>query len=206
MNIEIYSDGSATTSDKSGGWAFVVIVDGKFHHEHSGHLESATNNDAELAAALNGLEYVLNYSSTFHNSFPIEMEVTLISDSEIVLNWINGTYRFKQIEKLPLYEQLCRLVKKLSVKTKWVKGHSGDVWNSRCDKLANYARKGIKDLDKSPQNMDTKIGAKKTAVVCLWYGDQLKVIDLENHIVENYNREVHGKRGSIMEIREEKSR
>jgi len=206
MNIDVYSDGSATTSDKAGGWAFVVLIDGKFHHEHSGYLESATNNDAELVGALNGLEYVLNYSCTFQGSFPVEMEVTLISDSEIVLNWTNGTYKFKQIDKLPLYEQLCRLVKKLNVKTKWVKGHSGDIWNSRCDKLANNARKGIKDLDKSPQNGDTRIGVKKTGVVTLWFHDQLKVIDLENNIVENYDRELHGKRGSIMEIREEKSR
>jgi ribonuclease HI len=209
MNIDVYADGSATTSDKAGGWGSVILVDGVLRQELSGHLESATNNDAELIAAINGLQYVDSYLYSFmleSKMAPTHIEITLISDSEIVLNWANGTYKFKQIEKLSLYNTLMELVGKLNVKTKWVKGHSGDIWNSRCDKLANNARKGIKDLDKSPQNGDTRIGVKKTGVVTLWFHDQLKVIDLENNIVENYDRELHGKRGSIMEIREEKSR
>ena len=88
------------------------------------------------------------------------------------------------------------------------KGHSGDPFNERCDKLANDARKGklIKYIDKPTENRETKIGTKKESVVCLWHKDQLKVIDLENGIVENYDRELHGKRGSLIEIREEKTR
>jgi hypothetical protein len=96
----------------------------------------------------------------------------------------------------------------MKVKTKWVKGHSGDEYNERCDKLANNARKGLSTeiLDKPVQNVDTKIGRKKNDVICLWHGTVLKIIDLENNIVENYNREAHGKRGSLIEIRGEKER
>ncbi len=207
MNIECYSDGSATTKENSGGWGVVILINGKLHKELSGHLESATNNDAELIGAINGLDYVLEYLASFQGSFPLEFEVTLISDSEIILNWANGKYRFKQIDKLPLYDHLRRLVKKMNVKTKWVKGHSGNVWNSRCDKLANNARKGIKEsLDKTPQSVDTRIGTKKKNVVAVWHGGFLRIIDFDLGIVENYNREVHGKRGSVLEIREEKSR
>lgn len=208
MLIQVYSDGSATTADKAGGWASVVIIDGSFHKELSGHLESATNNDAELISAIKGLDYALEHLSTLQGSFPIESEVTLISDSEIILNWANGSYRFKQENKMDLYNHLRRLVKKMNVKTEWVRGHSGNVWNERCDKLANNARKGIttERLDKPDTKADTKIGKKKNGIVCLWYGQALKIVDLENNIVETYNRDVHGKRGSAIEIREEKDR
>jgi ribonuclease HI len=208
MKIDCYSDGSATTSQNAGGWGSVIIIDGLLHKELAGHLEKATNNDSELVGAIKGLTYVLEYISTLGGSFPLELDVTLISDSEIILNWANGTYRFKQTEKMFLYEELRRLVKKLNVKTKWVRGHSGDVFNERCDKLANNARKNIytSALDKPSPIVDTRIGTKKAGVVCLWYMNQLKLVDLDNGIVENYNREIHGKRGSAIQIREEKDR
>ena len=209
MRIETYSDGSATTADKEGGWGAVIVIDGVLHKELAGHLDKATNNDAELVAAIKGLDYVLEYLASFQGSFPMEdLEVSLVSDSEIVLNWANGTYKFKQQDKMPLYDSLIRLVRKMKVKTRWVRGHNGDVWNERCDKLANNARKGITTiaLDKPGPKADTNIGTKKTGIVCLYYGDVLKVVDLENNIIENYNRDVHGKRGSAIEIREEKER
>lgn len=204
MDLSIYTDGSAQTAPNPGGWGVVVLLNGEFHKELSGHITSATNNDAELIAAINGLEYALKLTS----SFPVETRVTLISDSEIVLNWANGTYKFKQISKIDLYDQLRLLVKKMNVKTQWVKGHSGDVWNSRCDKLANNARKGTPETTKSVDitRNNSKIGTKKDGVVSIYYAGKLKIIDFETGIVEDYNREVHGKRGSVIEIREGKNR
>ena len=206
--IQIYSDGSATTSQNAGGWASVVLIDGTLHEELSGHLESATNNDAELIAAIKGLDYTLAYLTNLQGDFPADNDVTLISDSEIILNWANGTYRFKQVDKMPLYEELRRLVKKMNVKTQWVKGHSGNLWNERCDRLANNARKKLHTvaIDKTIALMNTKIGSKKSGVVCLWLGNVLKVVDLDQNIVEDYDREAHGKRGSAIQIREEKDR
>lgn len=207
MNIQVYSDGSAQTSATAGGWGSVIIIDGTLHKELSGHLEFATNNDAELIAAIQGLDYVLNLLATDLSSFPQENEVTLISDSEIVLNWANGKYRFKQIDKMPLYDHLRRLVKKMNVKTQWCRGHSGNVWNERCDKLANLARKNLQEnIDKTKPIVDTRIGLKKNGVRCLWYDDQLKVIDFEEGIIETYNRDAHGKRGSMIEIRKERNK
>lgn len=208
MKIEVYSDGSATTSDKAGGWGSVIVVDGNLHKELAGHLESATNNDAELFAAIRGLDTALEFIAGDLGSFDIETEVVLISDSEIILNWANGKYRFKQLDKMPLYDHLRRLVKKMNVKTQWVRGHSGDLWNERCDKLANNARKGIptKGIDNIQPKGNTRIGVKKTGIVCLWYAGKLKIIDFETGIIENYDRDLHGKRGSVIEIREEKSR
>lgn len=208
MIIQCFSDGSATTSETAGGWGSVIIIDGILHKELYGHLDKATNNDAELIAALQGLEYVLELLASQTGSFPTENEVTLVSDSQIILNWANGKFRFKQVDKLPLYDRLMFLMRKTQAKTRWVRGHSGDTWNERCDKLANNARLGIitNSLDKKAPNVDTRIGTKKNGVVSLWYQGVLKVIDFENGIIENFNKDAHGKRGSVIEIRETKDR
>lgn len=205
MILQVYTDGSATTKGNPGGWGSVILIDGILHKELSGYLESATNNDAELIGAIKGLEYALDLISINPGSFPIEYDITLISDSEIVLNWANGKYKFKQIDKIDSYDRLRFLVKKLKVKTQWVRGHSGNIWNSRCDKLANNARKGIStNLDKPLKKGDTRIGHKKNSVVSLYYGGKLKILDFDLGIIEDYNRDVHGKRGSIIEIRKVK--
>jgi len=208
MKIEVYSDGSAQTSATDGGWGSVIIVDGVLHKELYGHCKSVTNNDMELMAAIKGLDYVMEWLSTNPSSFPLEYDVTLISDSEIILNWANGKYRFKQLDKIELYNSLMRSVKKLNVKTRWVRGHSGDTWNERCDRLANLGRKQIQEVPSNQvQNkIQSQIGDKKKGTASIWYKGQLMILDFDSLIIEPYSREAHGKRGSVIEIRESKER
>lgn len=210
MKIEVYTDGSATTKDKPGGWAYVLVVDGSKFAECGGHMAGASNNDAEMEAAIQGLAAALkhitkvstHHSSEFH-------DVTLCSDSQLILGWASGVYRFKQQDKIEKYKQLQFLVHRLSAKTQWVEGHSGHEHNERCDKLANEARLGVtrkKDREKALIEGNTLIGTKKSGTLCVWYKNQLKVIDLETNIIENYDRATHGPRGGTLEVREEKSR
>lgn len=144
MEVEVYTDGSATTADKCGGYGYVIVIDGKKHAEGSGYMEKASNNDAELMASIEGLAYVKNKILTEqylmaipHYSIP---KVTLVSDSQITLGWANGTYVFRQESKMEKFKELQYLIKTMNVQTKWVKGHSGNEHNERCDKLANAAR------------------------------------------------------------------
>lgn len=140
MKIEVYSDGSATVATKPGGYGYVVVQDGVKITEGYGHMELASNNDAELEAAIQGLACVLKMR--VEGKIPIgHHEIFLVSDSQIVLGWVTGAYRFKQAAKMHKYQQLQYLVKKLNVKTRWVEGHTGDTHNERCDKLANLGRK-----------------------------------------------------------------
>lgn len=140
MLVEIYSDGSATTKDKPGGWGYVIVFDGHKVDEGFGYVPFGTNNDLELEAAIQGLAKVLKMR--INGQIPIgNHEITLVSDSQIVLNWANGTSRFKQQHKIAKYHQLQHVIKKLNAKTRWVQGHSGDEHNERCDKLANKGRK-----------------------------------------------------------------
>lgn len=222
MKIEVYTDGSATTVAKPGGWAYVIVIDDVKFAECAGHMENASNNDAEMEAAIQGLVAALKHITNLARTDPhgptdyvkleeklTNCEVTLCSDSQLILGWASGTYRFKQLDKLDKYKQLQFLMKRTNGKTRWVRGHNGDLYNERCDKLANEARLSVNrkiDQDEARAAGDTLIGTKKSGTICVWYKDCLKVIDLESNIVEDYSRARHGARGGILEVREDKSR
>lgn len=142
MKIDVYSDGSATTKDKPGGYGWVIVINGRFHSEGSGSLPFATNNDMELEGAIMGLANVYKLcTGTGPIPLNIDTQVTLVSDSEIVLGWLTGRYRFKQTAKNNKYESLMRLKRTMNVQARWVEGHTGDQWNERCDTLAGLQRK-----------------------------------------------------------------
>ena len=216
MQIEIFSDGSATSEGKPGGYGWVMVCDGVKVDQGSGYMESASNNDAELQAAVQGLAAVFR-----HIHKPIEVlgnlevteiappEVTLVSDSRLVLGWANGSYRFKQLDKIDKYNNLQKLIKLMNVQTRWVRGHAGDPNNELCDKLANAARLKLSneiEVKEKKAKGETLIGRRKSGVICLYYKDKLKVVDFSQNIVEDYDRDLHGARGGILEVREEKSR
>ena len=147
MKLEIYTDGSATVKTKPGGYGWVLVKNGEKIDEGSGYIPFASNNDAELEAAIQGLMVVYKYiekhffygcGANLHT--PDSYHVTLVSDSQIILNWASGISQFKQQNKLDKYRALQLFVKRMNVQTRWVKGHTGDEYNERCDELANMAR------------------------------------------------------------------
>lgn len=132
--VQVYSDGSATTADNPGGWAFVIVVDGQKTSEGSGGLKNCTNNVAELTAALKGLEFV---KATMILD---EVEIELISDSQLVLNYTNGKWQCKKLHLALLHSKLRKLNDELNLTTTWVRGHTGVPNNERCDELAKAER------------------------------------------------------------------
>jgi ribonuclease HI len=137
MHVEVWCDGSATTADKPGGFGIVILVDGVKKREISGHLSKATNNVAELAGAICGLEAVLGTPE-----YVAAESITLVSDSQLTLKYASGEYQCRKPHLVPQYCKLRQLYKKMNLKTRWVKGHSGDETNERCDVLAKNAREG----------------------------------------------------------------
>jgi len=192
MHIEVYTDGSATTKDQPGGWGYVIVVDGQKYSEGSGHIEKGTNNDAELEAAIQGLEKIRqcfvdkvpDYSSSTE---PLALIVTLVSDSQIVLGWASGAYAFRQENKIEKYKQLQILVKTWNVQTRWVEGHTGDEHNERCDKLANAARlqKDVNSI-KEKQKRKEKSGITFRVVV-----DQNAIDKITNEAMSHANQLAH---------------
>ena len=90
-----------------------------------------TNNQAEYRALIKALEYAVNLKV---------LEVEIRSDSELMVNQMNGSYRVKNIDLKPLHieaKRLSGLIEKFTIAA-IPREH-----NRQADKLANMA------LDKS---------------------------------------------------------
>ncbi len=144
-SVKIITDGSALSTGSVGGWAAILQFDigGKvIEKETSGKIEFATNQVAELTAVIRGIE-----------SLKQACDVEIISDSEYVVKGINywlsrwvykgwRTGSNKPVANLELWKQIYSLKQFHKIKATWVKGHSSNPWNKRCDELANQARLG----------------------------------------------------------------
>lgn len=145
MKVEVYADGSGNTFNSDGGYGWRLVIDGTLHSEGSGYLPSATNNVAEITAAIEGLKAAATYLSSNAVQSQGPHQVELVSDSQLVLGYANGAYRCKALHLTQLYIQLRKVYGDVKASTRWVKGHSGDEHNEGCDRLAKTAResKGV---------------------------------------------------------------
>lgn len=137
--IEVYSDGSGNTLASDGGYGWRIVVDGSALEEGSGYIPQATNNVAELTAAIEGLKRA--HTVVVQNGWTLA-EVVLVSDSQLVLGYASGKWRCKAEHLKSLCRDLQQIYSKLDADTRWVKGHSGNEHNECCDQLAKAAREG----------------------------------------------------------------
>ena len=136
--IEIFTDGACKGNPGVGGWGAILIY--KDHvKEISGFTLESTNNIMELTAVIKAL-----------NSLKEQCHVILTTDSNYVkdgiTDWINTwklngwkTANKKPVKNKDLWIKLDSLSKKHIIDWKWVKGHSGHLYNERADQLANEA-------------------------------------------------------------------
>lgn len=138
--ITLYTDGGCKGNPGPAGWGAVLVdEDGKMLREACGFIGVATNQVAELRAAIEGLSLV-----------PIGAHVELVSDSQYVLKslsewragwerrgWFNSSNEPVKNEEIMRQYFAAADLRKVTVR--WVKGHSGNHFNERCDVLANQA-------------------------------------------------------------------
>lgn len=135
FSVSVYADGSSGgRSQEPGGYGWVVLVNGRPISAGYGGHPCTTNNRMELQAAICGLEHFqTNILLSGH------YDVELVSDSQYVLGVASGYYNsFRNIDLADRLKLLCR---EIGVSFRWVKGHSNDPWNERCDKLAKQGKK-----------------------------------------------------------------
>lgn len=142
MLIEVYSDGSGNTFDSDGGYGWRLVVDGAMVAEGNGYLAKATNNVAEITAAIEGLKYAASYIRMHGLQQATTPSVVLVADSQLVLGYATGAYQCKALHLTTLYIELKKAFKAVGATTRWVRGHSGDEHNEGCDQLAKAARNG----------------------------------------------------------------
>lgn len=148
--VTLITDGSADNRVGSGGWSAIIRSPSTLI-ELVGSTDTTTSNRMELTAVIEGLRAI-----------KVPSRVELVSDSAYVLNairnkWFDGWLieADKRITKLlaenqqvrnprpnlDLWRQLKGLCEFHQVVPIKVKGHSGDYWNTRADRLADQARR-----------------------------------------------------------------
>ena len=136
--VILHTDGSCLNNPGPGGWAAILQWNGN-EKELFGAVKDTTNNRMELQAAIEGL-----------NALSRPMTVELHTDSKYVMDgvtawmqkWrLNGwkTATKKPVANQDLWQQLDASLTRHNVNWHWVKGHSGDPLNERCDDLARAA-------------------------------------------------------------------
>ena len=148
---EIYCDGAVSGNGKAnapGGWAYVILKDGRLISQNSGGEVGTTNQRMELKAMLFACEE-LDAMDSFAT-------VKVYSDSAYCVrcfkeNWWKGwrANGWKNSKKEPvanqdLWERLITYFMKAPgydfIK---VKGHQGVLWNEEVDKMAVRAKESV---------------------------------------------------------------
>lgn len=139
--VTIYTDGACIGNPGPGGYGTVLLY-GEHRRELSGGYRLTTNNRMEMMAAIVGLQ-----------ALKAKCAVTIYSDSKYVVDaimkgwavrWRAKGWKRTQTKSpvnTDLWQQLLGLCEHHQVEFRWVKGHSGNVENERCDRLAVEAAK-----------------------------------------------------------------
>ena len=137
--VTIYTDGACIGNPGRGGYG-AVLKFGEHRREISGGYRLTTNNRMELMGPIESLA-----------SLNQRRCVTLYSDSKYVVDAIskgwakrwqaNAWKRNKKDRAInpDLWARLLMLCKEHDVEFRWVRGHSGNFENERCDQLAVQA-------------------------------------------------------------------
>lgn len=148
--ISIYADGSSNGSANGAiGWGWVVTDWSCIITAGCEGAPDGTNNVAELQGAIHGLRAVIDHGLHVGNT------VELVSDSMYALNLANGSYEAQK--HVDLVARLQSLVAMTGAKTRWVRGHSGDALNEKCDELAKRGR----DLYSAPETRKRRRSRKR---------------------------------------------
>ena len=120
--FSVYTDGACIGNPGPGGWAAIVIRNGR-QDQLVGGEPKTTNNRMEIMAAIRGIE-----------AAPPGSEVNVCSDSEYVIKTM--TRGWKRKVNNDLWDQLDDAVATRKVTWEWVRGHSGHPQNELADQLA----------------------------------------------------------------------
>lgn len=131
----IYVDGVSRGNPGPGGIGVVILDNqGRVLKEIAEPLSRCTNNEAEYHALLRGIQCAQKLGAR---------ELTIKSDSELMVKQLNGVYRIKSRTLLTLCREVMALLRQFA---KWKAVHVSRQENTRADMLANL---GCGDAEKS---------------------------------------------------------
>ncbi|MDR1238619.1 MAG: ribonuclease HI [Treponema sp.] len=153
--LKIYTDGGCSGNPGPGGWAYVIIEEpgagvppggaggAGVLAEKWGAEKNTTNNRMELGAVIAALEFLAGAAWS-------PGKVTVFTDSQYVQKgmsqWIHAWKRNnwrtsgkEPVKNRELWQRLDELAGRFPVRWAWVKGHAGNEFNERCDRMTQKA-------------------------------------------------------------------
>lgn len=139
--VILYTDGACSGNPGPGGWAALLLWNGK-EKELSGGAPNTTNNRMEMQAVIEGFRALKK-----------PCHVKIHSDSALIINtfkkgWIDNWIKCgwkksnkKPVENRDLWEAMLKVMKPHKVQWIKVKGHADNMLNNRVDRLAVNACK-----------------------------------------------------------------
>jgi ribonuclease HI len=159
MRLKIYTDGGCSGNPGPGGWAYLIIEEkagkAKIIAEKWGAELDTTNNRMELNAAVAALERAAKLPGT-------QKKIWVFTDSQYVQKgmsewihtWKRNAWRNsdrKPVKNQELWRRLDQLAGLFPVQWEWVKGHAGNEYNERCDRMTQRAIASLrKDVPTGP--------------------------------------------------------
>ena len=138
-DLEYHKDGFVLWTDGScviprGGWAFILRTGNQTILEGSGRNPKTTVNRMEMTAALEGLRKLSPGS-----------KVLVISDSQILIRCASKEWKRKK--NLDIWSQIDEVAQQMRVTFKWIRGHTGNEFNERCDYLCSASQENELDME-----------------------------------------------------------
>ena len=140
--VVIYTDGACDPNPGPGGWAALLRY-GALSKELTGSALETTNNRMEMTAAIEALR-----------SLNQPCRVELFTDSEYlkrgITEWLPGWrargWRRKEgaLANADLWQALDEAMRLHDIEWHWVRGHAGDRYNQRVDRLASQAIRSVR--------------------------------------------------------------
>lgn len=133
--VKIYTDGGCQPNPGVGGWA-AILIHGDTVKELVGGADETTNNRMEMLAAINGLE-ALKRSCTVElhtDSQYLKNGITKWMKNWKKNNWTRGKEK-EPVKNADLWKRLDEATQRHDIRWAWLRGHTGDHYNERCDEL-----------------------------------------------------------------------
>ena len=155
-SLFVYTDGSTLNNGQAnnrGSYAYIVVENGKTLHEYSKAITNTTNNRCEMHGVIEAIQYL----EENHKEVP----ATIYSDSQYCVRGINewasawhqrGYTGIKNPEEWKVLYALAK--SNPHIKVCWVKGHSTNIYNQRCDTLCTqaYDKVEVTPIGNTPDN------------------------------------------------------
>ena len=148
--LKIYTDGGCSGNPGPGGWAYVIIINTfqgeNIIAENKGSQKETTNNRMELTAVIEALRALKKIND-------VPRQVSVYTDSQYVQkgitewirNWKRNSWRTSDktpVKNKDLWVEIDSLTVDFVINWEWVRGHAGNEYNERCDRMTQEAIKG----------------------------------------------------------------